>query len=61
MCIVNVLSASTGNFYSTTEGDTIEDSTGDDVTLSSTTSGRLVVGATYTNLWWNNSTGKWSN
>jgi len=45
ICIVNVI----GTSFGSSEGNTIEDSTGDDVTLSGTTSGRLTIGATYTN------------
>ena len=45
LCVVCVLGESVPN----DEGDNLEDSTGNSVTLNATTSGRLVVGATYTN------------
>ena len=47
ICVVNVLN--NGDNFGSAEGDTIEDSTGNSVTLSATTSGRLTIGATYTN------------
>ena len=47
--IVNILTTSTGNFFGSSNPATEGDENDDSVTLTGTTSGRLVVGATFTN------------
>ena len=46
--IVNILTTSDGNFFGSSNPDTEGDENDDSVTLTGTTSGRLVVGATFT-------------
>ena len=46
--IVNILTTSTGNFFGSSNPATEGDENDDSVTLTGTTSGRLVVGATFT-------------